>query len=397
MNYGDSTGFRVFYANASGTGFTQSYTLAWSATNVWVGDFNGDGKDDFMINYGDTTGFRVLYANAAGNGFAQNYTLAWSPTTVYVGDFNGDGKDDFALNYGDATGWRFVYSTGSNNFAQLHTRPGGVTPLTVDDFNGDGRDDLLLNYGDATGWRAVYSLGTSFKQYWTRSWGSTTARAGDFDGDGSADFAVHYGDSRGFRFLYGSGSGEGSWPESCAEIRDIDASNGDGEYLIEIEGHEVVVTCVDMASTPKEYLTLPNTGSANYSAYGTGQNTSTPAVRTEYTKVRLNPVDLTVDITDKRFSTSNGKWAQFGWSYHYEWDYAHAADCRSPWSQTGRANVDLTGTPFAVEQDQFVVWGSEPAGTVTYSAGDQVVELTGGGYCGDHRPEGTQLQLRWAD
>lgn len=190
---------------------------------------------------------------------------------------------------------------------------------------------------------------------------------------------------------------EGAGAGPCADIRAADPFSGDGDYAVVVAGRSLVVTCVDMATSPKEYLTLPNTEDANYSEYGTGQNTSSPAVRTQYTRVRLHPADLTVDITDRRFSASNGGWAQFGASYHYAWNYAHAADCHSVGSHTGRANIDLTGTPFAVAADQFVVLSTVPNGTITYSADDKVVDLTGGGYCGDTLPANFRLQLRWAD
>lgn len=220
------------------------------------------------------------------------------------------------------------------------------------------------------------------------------------DGDPAADLV----DERGYTSSSEGSSSEGGEPPDegpagpCRELRDADPYNVDGDYEIVVDGHSMIVTCVDMHASPKEYLTLTNIdGDANASAYGTGQNTSSPAVKTQYTKVRFDASDLTVDVTDRRFSASNGGWAEFGWSYHYSWNYAHAADCHSDWSHTGRANIDLTGTPFAVERDQFVVSGYNPAGTTTFSAGDQVVELTGGGYCGDNAPESFRLQLKWAE
>jgi hypothetical protein len=48
----------------------------------------------------------------------------------------------------------------------------------------------------------------------------------------------------------------------------------------------------------------------------------------------------------------------------------------------GGANIDLTGTPFEVAPDQFVAKGYLPNGTIQYSSGNQVVNVTGGGNCG---------------
>jgi hypothetical protein len=74
-------------------------------------------------------------------------------------------------------------------------------------------------------------------------------------------------------------------------------------------------------------------------------------------------------------------------------DYASAGDCRGGWSQTGTANVDVRGTPFTIARDQFVVEGYLPAGSTVFSENDQVVDLTGGGYCGGNSAANHSLQL----
>ena len=58
--------------------------------------------------------------------------------------------------------------------------------------------------------------------------------------------------------------------------------------------------------------------------------------------------------------------------------------------------MDLTGTAFAVAPSQFTAQGWHPAGTATYSAANQVVNLTGGGYCGgmEITPAGGHLKLQ---
>jgi len=59
--------------------------------------------------------------------------------------------------------------------------------------------------------------------------------------------------------------------------------------------------------------------------------------------------------------------------------YATAMSCDS--SPSGIANVDLTGLPFKVT-DPFQLGGAGPSGSTTFSSGNQVVNLTGGGFCG---------------
>jgi hypothetical protein len=181
---------------------------------------------------------------------------------------------------------------------------------------------------------------------------------------------------------------------SCADVRSQISSAGDGDAVIDAGGNLVTVYCADMAGSRKEYLSLVHTGgSYNMSYYGEGPNSI--GLTTNFTKVRFYPSNLTVDTSDTTFSTSSG-WKAFGPNYLYSNDFADAGDCRAAGSHTGTATVDLTGTAFAVATGQFAAQGWDPAGTATYSSGNQVVNLTGGGYCGAMTvtPEGGRLQLQ---
>src|SRR6201995_27322 len=92
-------------------------------------------------------------------------------------------------------------------------------------------------------------------------------------------------------------------PARCADIAAANPSAIDGNYTIYPSGETLPVYCADMSSAPEEYLTLQNTNNANYS---TDVDSSDSEVRTDYTKVRLDPASLQVDITDSRFSTTSG-------------------------------------------------------------------------------------------
>ena len=60
--------------------------------------------------------------------------------------------------------------------------------------------------------------------------------------------------------------------------------------------------------------------------------------------------------------------------------YAVAWSCDD--SASSGAAVDLTGTAFAVVADQFVPGGYSGTGSAVYSGDNQIVTITGGGYCG---------------
>jgi Insecticide toxin TcdB middle/N-terminal region/FG-GAP-like repeat len=128
-----------------------------------VGDFNGDGKTDFGMFSGQ--GIWTLLSNGDGTftGVKSNTPAAWgsfgSPPSAYAeiaGDFNGDGKADFLMFAGQGI-WTFV-SNGDGTFMGVKSNSPaawgsfGSPPSTyaqiVGDFNGDGKADFLMFSGD---------------------------------------------------------------------------------------------------------------------------------------------------------------------------------------------------------------------------------------------------------
>lgn len=200
-------------------------------------------------------------------------------------------------------------------------------------------------------------------------------------------------------------------PQNCAEAKAQNPAAGDGTYTLSIQGVAVELYCHDMAGTPGEYLTLPNTGgNANYSMfYGHHMDhryrwyliQGTHAI-THYTKIRINPVTLVVDRNDQAFTirTSVGV-SGYDWSnpsfkpVPQSMPYAAAADCYNMGSAQGKANLDLSGTLFAVDPSvTFTPGGWAQNGSTSISPDRQTVDLTGGGWCGGNGPDGDlKLQL----
>lgn len=179
-----------------------------------------------------------------------------------------------------------------------------------------------------------------------------------------------------------------------------------GDLTISPDGSSAfTVFCQD----EKEYLTLEQTGgSFNFGQFTTGGVYYGQSVRTNFTRIRLDPATLLVDGSDYTFSSTTGQvWRGAGTITVSPYAVAH--DCRTDWSKAGLANIDLRGTTFAVDTT-FRTGGWNPNATVTaggttynvpyngtivHISGEQVVDLTGGGYCGGVGPDTGSLQLMY--
>ena len=184
-------------------------------------------------------------------------------------------------------------------------------------------------------------------------------------------------------------------PESCQDIRDANPTATDGDFTIFPNGQTFTVFCFDMVGTPREYLTLVTTGpSLNYSQYTAGGAVPGTSVRTNCTRVRLDPATLRVDIGDKTFSSSTGGPLTHGITFT-SMPYGIAQDCRGSGSKLGSANIDLTGTPFEVADtfftEGFNANGSVSPASVSPASPAKVVNLTGGGFCGWTKMSGARL------
>ena len=171
-------------------------------------------------------------------------------------------------------------------------------------------------------------------------------------------------------------------PTTCADILVALPDSADGEYTLYYDADSALpwpAYCFDMAGTPTEYLVLAEIGpDANFSQYTAGGASPGTDVRTNYERLRIDPLTLEVDIDDRTFSSSVGA-ITHGDNDVTSMSYAVAMGCQS--NESGLANIDLQGTPFAVIGESCQA-GFQATGEATFSMNDQVVELTGGGFCG---------------
>lgn len=182
---------------------------------------------------------------------------------------------------------------------------------------------------------------------------------------------------------------------TCEELRVANPTAIDGNYTLFLAGDKTKpwgAFCLLSVTPAQSYLNLTNTGAnQNFSQYTAGGGSSGSSIKTNYTKVLIDPVTLKVDTNAQKYATTTGGPLSQGAVPITAMPYATAFDCRGSLSQTGLANIDLTGTPFAVAAGALVIAGSSAAGAATPTPNGQVrvLNLTGGGNCGWNAPIGS--------
>jgi hypothetical protein len=171
-----------------------------TGTPLAVADFNGDGKPD-VLEQGTGT-LLVLLGNGDGTFQAPISTnIGASLTGIAAGDLNGDGKADVV---GVFDGNLLVYlSNGDGTFAtgvsySLGTTLTPFAPITLADFNGDKKTDLAVSIFDATApGQEIVFLGNGDGTFQAGKVsagvdGPESVVAGDFNGDGKLDLAISF-------------------------------------------------------------------------------------------------------------------------------------------------------------------------------------------------------------
>jgi hypothetical protein len=180
-------------------------TVGLEPSAIITGDFNADGKQDFVVtNFTDNT-FSVFLGNGDGtfkqapaSPFALPNAVA-GPIAMTAADFNSDGKLDLAIVNQTTSDVSILLGNGDGTFTQATGSPFGVgkTPVAVasGDVNNDSHPDLtvvnqadgtvsvLLGNGDGTFTAATNSPLVTGQ-------GPTNVTIADFNADGHADIAV---------------------------------------------------------------------------------------------------------------------------------------------------------------------------------------------------------------
>jgi hypothetical protein len=119
-------------------------------------DFNGDDRSDILVR--DPMGAIHFLDGTDAGGFTAGLTLNWANTATIVGtgDFNGDGRQDFLLGPAPTSNdssllisaLQTVGAGFQPDWESAVTLPGGWHVVGAADFNNDGRTDILLRNDD---------------------------------------------------------------------------------------------------------------------------------------------------------------------------------------------------------------------------------------------------------
>jgi hypothetical protein len=183
---GNPCGMRCFYlTNGTAGGAAEiAFKDDQPATQILIGDWNGDGGDSF--------GFRLSNTYALKNALAPTAPDITVPygrpdDVVLVGDWDGNGTDTLAVRRGNTYYMKNSFAGGVADIVVPYGRPSDV--VLVGDWDGNGTDTLGVRRGSTYYLKNTIAGGTADSTF---AYGRPTdvTFVGDWNADGSDSLGV---------------------------------------------------------------------------------------------------------------------------------------------------------------------------------------------------------------
>ncbi len=247
---------------------------------VAIGDFDGDGKPDFVVTNNTDNSISVFRNTGVGdsissNSFAAavNFAVGRGPWGVAIGDLDGDGKLDIVVsngNSGTISVFRNTSVSGSITAGSFAPKVdfatggggGGGYGIVIADLDGDGKPDIVVtnrNSNTISVFRNTSSIDSiSFAPNVDFATGALPygVAAGDLDGDGKLDLVVA-----------NSGTDSLSIFQNTSTIGSITFSSFASRVDLATSGTPIAVAIADLNGDGKPEIISANTSNSTLSIF----------------------------------------------------------------------------------------------------------------------------------